>query len=177
MAGDTPRGYLVDTNILSKRADVEANPALIEWLRRYAGLVRISVATVANMHRGLIMLEKRIQALSDRRTRVRENARLARKRAWYNEVTERFADRIEPIDLSVAEKWAEVSVRFPSLRDADKAIAATALARDYGVAIENIGDFRRTGVKLVNPFDASTWNEEWDGDPIARLLRDGDGSG
>ena len=93
------------------------------------------------------------------------------KRACYNEVLDRFGDRIEPIDRLVAEKWAEVSVRFPSLRDGDKAIAATAMTRCYGIATSNLGDFRRADVPLVDPFDPDTWSDDWDDDPVAALLR------
>lgn len=141
---ESPRGYVVDTKILSNRCDVETDSNLVAWLRRNARLVRISVVTVAEMRRGLFLLEARIAATADR------------KQAWDAEVTGRFADRVEPIDIVVAKKWAEISVRFPSLRDADKAIAATALARGYGVATENLGDLRRTGVRLVTPFDPDT---------------------
>lgn len=131
----------------------------------------MSVVTVAEMRRGLILLEDKVSAITDCKVKARERRRLARKQTWYDEVTRRFADRVEPIDLAVAEKWAEISVRFPSLRDADKAIAATALARGYGVATENLGHFRQTGVPLVNPFDPATWDEGWDDDPLALLLR------
>lgn len=168
---EAPRGYVVDTNVLSNQGAVEADPNLIEWLRRNARLVRISVVTVAEMRRCLFLLEGRIATTADRRVRAREQARLDRKRAWYDAVTGRFADRVEPIDIAVAEKWAEISVRFPSLRDADKAIAATALAKAYGVATENLGDFRRTGVQLVNPFDPDSWDEGPEADPVAALLR------
>lgn len=168
---DTPFGYIVDTNVLSNRGDVEANPNLVEWLRLNAGRVRISVVTVAEMRRGLFRLEARIAAAADRKVRMREQARLDWKQAWYGALLDRFADRVEPIDIVVAEKWAETSVRFPSLRDGDKAIAATALAKGYGVATENLGDFRRTGVPLVNPFDPDTWDEGPETDPVASLMR------
>jgi predicted nucleic acid-binding protein len=171
VATEAPRGYIADTNVLSNRGNVEGDPNLVAWLRRYAGLVRISVVTVAEMHRGLILLEAKVAALTDRKVKGREQARLVRKRAWYHEVTGRFGDRVEPIDIVVAEKWAEVSVRFPSLRDADKAIAATALAKGYGVATENLGDFRRAGLATMNPFDPSTWDADFDDDPVSALLR------
>lgn len=145
---EAPRGYVADTNVVSNRGAVEHDPHLAEWLRRHAGLVRISVVTVAEMRRGLLLLEAKVAAVSDRRVRAREQGRLDWKRAWYDEVTGLFADRLEPIDLAVAERWAEVSTRFPSLRDADKAIAATALAKGYGVATENLGHFRQAGVPL-----------------------------
>ncbi len=163
--------YLVDTNVLSNRSDAEGDASVAEWLRRYAGRVRVSAVTVAEMHRGLILLEAKAVSVADRRARTRLNAGLAARRSWFNEVTERFADRIEPIDLEVARKWAEVSVRFPSLRDGDKAIAATALAKGYAVATRNLGDFRRVGVLLVNPFDPTTWDADSDEDPLATLIR------
>lgn len=65
----------------------------------------------------------------------------------------------------------EISVWFPALCDADKAIAATALAKGWGVATGNLGDFRRTEVRLVNPFDPDTWDEGPETDPVASLLR------
>jgi predicted nucleic acid-binding protein len=123
------------------------------------------------MHRGLLLLEAKVSTLADSRVKDREQRRLAWKRAWYHEITGRFIDRVEPIDVAVAEKWAEVSVRFPSLRDADKAIAATALAKGYGVATANLGDFRKAGVALINPFDPDTWDTDWDHDPVSALMR------
>ena len=168
---EAPLGYIADTNVLSNRGATEADPNLVDWLKRYAGLVRVSVVTVAEMRRGLILLERKVAAIKDRRVLGREQARLERKQAWYREVTGRFADRMVPIDLTVAERWADVSVRFPSLRDADKAIAATALAKGYGVATENLGHFRQAGVRLVNPFAPETWDAGWDDDPVIPLLR------
>ena len=64
-----------------------------------------------------------------------------------------------------------MSIRFPSLRDGDKAIAATAMAKGYGIATRNVGDFTRAGVPLVNPFDPGTWDDEQDDDPVSILGR------
>jgi predicted nucleic acid-binding protein len=169
VAADRPL-YLVDTNVLSNRTDARADPNVSIWLQRFGGRIRLSVVTVAEMHRGLLLLQARAGETADRKARTRLEVALRAKRKWYDTLLEVFADRLEPIDLPVARKWAEVSVRFPSLRDGDKAIAATALAKGYGVATRNLGDFRQTGVKLVNPFDPGTWDLEDDLDPIARLL-------
>ncbi len=171
MSGDQPVAYIVDTNVLSNRGAVEADANLIEWLRLNAGRICISVVTVAEMQRGLLLLDAKLAKITDRRVRRREHDRLSRKRAWYDELTRRFADRIEPIDLNVAERWAEISVRFPSLRDGDKAILATALSKGLAVATENVGDYRASGVVLVNPFDRDTWQERADDDPIIPLMR------
>ncbi len=168
---DAPIRYVVDTNVLSNRTNAEADPNVVEWLRRNSRRVRISVVTVAEMRRDLYPLEARIAATTDRLVRAREQGRLDRKRAWHDELIGRFADRIEPIDIAVAQTWAETSVRFPSLRDDDKAIAATAIAEGYGVATKNLGHFRRTGVPLVNPFDPDTWDEGPESDPVMSLIQ------
>jgi toxin FitB len=123
------------------------------------------------MHRGLLLLEAKAAAAADRKVKARMTTAVRSKRAWYDELLDRFGDRIDPIDLEAAQKWAEVSVRFPSLRDGDKAIAATALAKGYGIATRNLGDFRLAGVPLVNPFDPDTWDDDWNDDPLSALLR------
>ena len=163
--------YIVDANVLSNRRDAEGDPNVAIWFQRYARRVRISVVTVAEMHRGLLLLEEKAGAGTDRKLKARLAAALRHKRAWYDLVLDRFGDRIEPMDRVVAEKWAEVSVRFPSLRDGDKAIAATAMAKGYGIATRNLCDFRRAGVPLVNPFDPDTWGDDFDDDPVSVLLR------
>jgi predicted nucleic acid-binding protein len=164
-----PAEWLVDTNVLSNKTDADDSRHVAEWLRFYAGKIRISVITIAEMRRGLALLERKVQQISDVKVRNREELRLAHKREWYAAVIDRFADRIVPIDVAVAEQWAEISVRFPALRDGDKAIAATAIAKGYGVATRNLGDFRASAIALVNPFDPGTW-EEIDDDPIRLLL-------
>ena len=163
--------YIVDTNVLSNRRDAAGDPNAAEWFQRYARRIRIGVVTVAEMHRGLLLLEQKAAAATDRRVKTRLTTVLQPKRAWYDAILDRFDDRIEPIDRIVAEKWAEVSVRFPSLRDGDKAIAATAMARGYGIATRNLGDFRHAGVPLVNPFDPDTWGDDQDDDPVLALSR------
>jgi predicted nucleic acid-binding protein len=164
-------GYVVGTNVLSNRRDAAGNVNVAIWFQRYARRVRISVVTVAEMYRGLLLLEEKAAAASDRKAGTRLAATLRHKRAWYNLVLDRFDDRIEPIDRAVAEKWAVASVWFPSLRDGDKVIAATAMAKGYGIATRNLGDFRRAGVPLVNPFDPGTWGDDPDEDPVTALLR------
>jgi predicted nucleic acid-binding protein len=162
---------LVDSNVLSNRRDAVGNPNVATWFQRYARRIRISVVTVAEMHRGLLLLEIQSAAATDLKAKARLTAALQPKRAWYDAVLDRFGDRVESIDRAVAEKWAEVSVRFPSLRDGDKAIAAIAMAKGYGIATRNLGDFTRAGVALVDPFDPVTWGDDRDDDPVSALSR------
>lgn len=164
-----PTGYIVDTNILSNPAD-RNHPHVSEWFRRYAGRVCISVITVAEMRRGLMLLGQKTAAIKDRKVWEREQERLDHKVSWYREVLEMLSEQTLPIDMVIAETWADISVRYPSLKDGDKVITATALVKGYGVATRNLRDFRASGVILVNPFDPSTWPDDEEDDPIRRLL-------
>ncbi|PXW61400.1 PIN domain-containing protein [Methylobacterium sp. B4] len=155
---EPPRGYLIDTNVLSRKSSDEKAPE-VRWLMENAALIRISAVTIAEMRRGLILKKRKLEATRDIRVRRRDEPILAAKMAWYETLRGRYADRIVAIDADVAEKWADVSVDFPSLRDGDKAILATALVHGFGVATRNLGDFRASGVALVDPFDPATWEE------------------
>jgi hypothetical protein len=42
--------------------------------------------------------------------------------------------------------------------------------KGYRVATRNLGDFRQTGLILVNPSDAGTRDDSWDDDPLSPLL-------
>nr|WP_294549384.1 hypothetical protein [uncultured Rhodopila sp.] len=89
--------------MLSNRSDARRDSNVREWLRRYSRLIRISVVTIAEMHRGLLLLEARIAA-ADGKPRNKMTAALRSKRAWYDEVLAVFGDRIEPIGLDVAQR-------------------------------------------------------------------------
>jgi hypothetical protein len=146
MQGNTATTYLVDTNVLSNRRDVEADPNVIEWLRRHGGQIRISVVTVAEIRRGLLLLEARLTRTADSRVRRGAQERLDRKR----ECTMNSPDAF-PIGSSRSGYPSQnTGPRFPSLRDSDNAMLATA---------------------LVNPFNPDSWDASWDDDPIAPMLR------
>ncbi|MCJ2059953.1 PIN domain-containing protein [Methylobacterium sp. J-048] len=163
----------MDTNVISRRQATkdDPDPPASRWIRRNAHLIRISAVTIAEVRRGLALETVRIERLKDARARRRDQAVLAIKTAWYGQLRSRFADRIVAIDADVAERWADVSVRFPSLRDGDKAILATALVHRYGIATRNLSDFKASPVPLVNPFDPATW---WGADSEA-VARPGSG--
>lgn len=156
MTGE-PAAFLVDTNVISRGPDHRPGSPVERWIRAYAPLLRISVITIAEARRGLVLAQQTIDRLRDPGARAREQAKLDAKTAWYRTLRSRFTDRIEPIDADIAESWADISVRFPSLRDGDKAILATALVRNLGIATRNVSDFQASGVMPVNPFDPDTW--------------------
>ena len=44
-----PAEWLVDTNILSNRADADDNRQVAKWIKLYSGQIRISVITIAEI--------------------------------------------------------------------------------------------------------------------------------
>ncbi|SFL71926.1 PIN domain-containing protein [Methylobacterium pseudosasicola] len=170
---EPPAAWIVDTNVISRPQATkdDPDPPVSRWIRRNAHLIRISAVTIAEVRRGLALEAVRIERLKDVRARRRDQAVLDIKVAWYKQLRTRFADRVVAIDADVAERWADVSVRFPSLRDGDKAIVATALVHRYGIATRNLSDFKASQVPLVNPFDPATW---WDADSAPTTAPEGD---
>jgi hypothetical protein len=75
-------------------------------------------------------------------------------RTWLEaRVLPAFEDRILPIDTAVVRRCAPLHVPDPHT-DRDALIAATALVHGLTVVTRNSSDFRRTGVKLVNPWES-----------------------
>lgn len=156
MAEDGPKGWIVDTNVISRQGGAVA-PIVETWIRRNAALIRLSVVTLAEVRRGLILVQAKVDKLQDIRARRRDQAILDAKSAWYGQLRGKFATRLIAIDAEVAERWADVSVRYPSIRDGDKVILATAMVHGLGIATRNLRDFKSSGIVLVDPFDQSTW--------------------
>lgn len=69
-----------------------------------------------------------------------------------------FADRILPIDVSVASIWAELSARLHragrSVAPIDQLIAATALTHGLIVVTRNVRDFEPTGCEVLCPWSS-----------------------
>lgn len=87
-----------------------------------------------------------------RRIERRDPTQGAMLRAWFAErVLPEFQDRILPVDTSVALRCAGLHVPDPR-SERDALIAATGLVHGFTVVTRNTGDFRDTGVVLLNPW-------------------------
>lgn len=138
---------LLDTNVLSEVQRPAPEPRVLAWLdtvdedRTY-----ISVASIAELRRGLALLE-------DGRRRTALAAWLA------HDLPERFAERILPIDQAIAERWADLMAQSRksgvALSVMDGLFAATALANNLTLVTRNVRDFATFGVLLLNPWDGA----------------------
>ena len=72
---------------------------------------------------------------------------------WVDGIETMFADRILPVDATVARIWGELSARR-NLPVIDTLIAATAIASGLTLVTRNTRDVAATGVALVDPWQA-----------------------
>jgi predicted nucleic acid-binding protein len=140
--------FLLDANVVSelrKAGTGRAHPAVVAWAESVdAGALFLSVVTVLEIERGVLMAERR------------DAVQGAVLRSWLErQVLPAFDGRILPVDTVVARRCAGLHVPDPK-SDRDALIAATALVNGLTVATRNTADFKGTGVDLVDPFASAT---------------------
>ena len=136
--------YLLDTNVLAelRQNKPHASPAVLAW----ATSVSLKVQYTSPIC--LMEIDIGIQRL-ERRTPPEGQA----LRVWLHQLRKLFADRALPIDDAVAQRCAALHVP-DKMPEHDALIAATALAHGMTLVTRNVKDFQRTGVVLLNPWDA-----------------------
>lgn len=136
---------LLDTNVISELRKVAAGKAderFAAWSRRTEITdCWLSVINIQELEIGVCLAERRDEKSG------------AVLREWLEQqVLVTFRDRILPVDLAVVRLSARYHVPDPApVRDA--LIAATAVVHGLAVATRNVGDFQRSGVELINPWE------------------------
>ncbi len=133
--------YLVDTNVLSElRKGARAHAGVRAW---FDGVDDASLFTSA-----LVLGELRRGVESIRR---RDTIAASALDQWLARLMDQFADRVLPVDASIAERWGMLNVPDP-IPTVDGLLAATALVHGLTVVTRNARDMERTGAALLNPF-------------------------
>jgi predicted nucleic acid-binding protein len=145
--------YVLDTNVISElRKGRKTHQSVRKWAERLpSASLYISVISVLELEIGILLISRN----KDRRDKEQG----AILRAWMDRhVLPTFSGRILAIDTAVAQRCATLHVpalHVPNPRsDRDALIAATALVHGLTVATRNVADFERTGVGVLNPWDA-----------------------
>lgn len=136
--------YILDTNVISElRKGKKADRNVRKWSQGLSVTsLYLSVITILELEIGILLLERRDQ---------KQGAVL---RVWMDKhVLPTFANRVLPIDASVAQRCATLHVPNPR-SDRDALIAATAFAHGLTVATRNLGHFQAMGVPVVNPWQS-----------------------
>ena len=138
-------GYLLDTNCISELVRLKPEPSVIVWMQATdETLLYLSVLTLGEIRKGLAGLPQ-----GKRRTHLE---------TWLEiELRARFAGRILPIDVPVADRWGLLAASAKrdgkTLSAIDGLLAATALHYNLTVVSRNVSDFMNTQVPVVNPWD------------------------
>lgn len=120
------------------------HPGVVQWMAAAdESLLYFSVVTLGEIRKGIASR--------------REVARRAQLENWLNALAKRFAGRILPVDLAVADRWGLMAgtckARGLTLPVIDGLLAATALHYDLTFVTRNVDDVQGTGVATLNPWD------------------------
>jgi len=137
-------GYLLDTNCVSELVRLKPDLRVTAWMEAAdETLLYLSVLTLGEIRKGLAGLPQ-----GRRRTQLE---------TWLDvELRARFAGRILPIDVAVADRWgllaASAKKNGKTLSTIDGLIAATALHHNLTVVSRNASDFANVRVQVLNPW-------------------------
>ena len=139
--------FLLDTNVVSelrKAGPQNADGNLISWATKQpVSSLFISAITVLEIQLGILQKQRK------------DPKQAAVLTTWLEaHVLTTFADRILPVDTSVALQCAALHVPDPK-SERDALIAATALIHGLTLVTRNIRDFEQTKLRLVNPWIAA----------------------
>ncbi|MDQ5910796.1 MAG: toxin FitB [Pseudomonadota bacterium] len=148
MNANSPRGYLLDTNILS--AFAPNKPALslefTAWLRAHSDRLFVPCIAIAELDQGVSKLR-----------RAGSTVRAEQLTDWLEGLINHYAQRILPLDAAssrLAGRLADQAIaagQYPGL--ADTVIAALAQQAGLIVLTGNIRHFTALGVECINPFE------------------------
>jgi len=139
-------GYLLDTNCVSELVRLKPEPSVMAWMQAAEEtLLYLSVLTLGEIRKGLAGLLQ-----GKRRTHLE---------TWLEiELRARFAGRILPIDIPVADRWGQLAANAKRegkiLSAIDGLLAATALHHNLTVVSRNVSDFADKRVQVLNPWKA-----------------------
>ena len=132
--------YLVDVNVISEATKPQPDGGVVSWLRHHEAELLLDPVVLGEIRLGILLLPR------GKRRRLLET--------WFDQ-------RVGTMvclawEATTALRWAELlaTLRGKGLAMPlkDSMIAATALTHGLTVATRNVGDFKKAGVLVVNPF-------------------------
>jgi toxin FitB len=134
-------GYLLDTDVVSELRKGSPDSNVEAWYDSVSGSeLFLSVLTIGEIRMGV------------ERARRKDAAKAASLENWLTRLEAAYGDHIVPVDTAIAGTWARLSVPDP-LPVIDGLLAATAYDRGWVLVTRNARDVRRSGVRVLNPFE------------------------
>ena len=139
--------YLIDTNVISElRKKSNANIGVLNFFKQATEenlKFYLSAITIGELRRGVEKIRHRNDL---------EQSSVLEK--WLEQIISDYSNWIINFSELEAQVWG--ALRVPNHENSiDKQIAATALVNNLTLVTRNTSDFEKTGVKLLNPFEAS----------------------
>ncbi len=134
--------YLLDTDVLSAARKLPPEHRVAQWLTVEISRLHISTITVMEIERGI-----------EKQRRV-DPAFAGDLETWLQAVLSVLDARVLPMTIETAKRWGRLQFQL-GRTDSDLAIAATALEHNLTVVTRNVRHFDKTGVAILNPFDAA----------------------
>jgi toxin FitB len=136
---------IVDTNVASELMRPSPAQAVLDWVRSQEARELCTTAiTVAEILYGI--------------ERLPEGRRKEVLRSAAAEIFEVFAEQVLPFDTAAAQQYALVVTQRDGLGlpigGFDAQIAAICRAQRAALATRNLADFRKTGIDVINPWQA-----------------------
>lgn len=133
--------YLVDANVLSEPTRPVPSSKVIDWLSANEGNLVVDSIILGELSIGILALphgRKRRQLVP-----------------WFDALMKTI--ECLPWDAMISRRWARLVVdlkqKGETLPLLDGMVAATALQHDLIIATRNTRDFKRAGVRALNPFE------------------------
>lgn len=132
--------YLVDANVLSEATKPAPNAKALDWLRAHQSECVVDPVILGELQIGIL--------------RLPGGRKRARLEAWLETIF--LGIECIPWDAQTSRCWAELVAnlrkRGAAMPILDSMIAATARAHGLTVVSRNVRDFKKAGVKVVDPF-------------------------
>ena len=133
--------YLVDANVLCEPTKPAPSGKVVDWLSVNETNLVVDSIILGELCIGILVLPR------------------GRKRRQLEQWFDALMQTIEciPWDATISRRWARLVVNLKQKKETmpllDGMIAATALQHDLTIATRNTRDFKKAGVKALNPFE------------------------
>lgn len=133
--------WLLDTDVLCQPVKTNGDRGVIAWLEREQAECYTSTVVIAQVAFWI---------------RTKEGRARARLQAWLTQSIEAMEGRILSFNVGAAHVWADQKFLLEKAGQGmpveDSYIAATARRHGLTIVTGNARDFRRPGLKVLNPF-------------------------
>lgn len=136
-------GWLLDTNVLCElRKGRRCDSGVARWFES---------ADDAELYTSVLVLGEIRKGIE--RIRMKDSSQALSLEKWLQTISDNYADRILPVDETIADQWGRLGIRQP-LPVLDALLAATAICHDLVLVSRDTRGVSRTGVRVLNPFAA-----------------------